>query len=214
MSLSDELKGHGEHVVAAQRRVREVDLEVREAAAKVAECRDRVIEAHAEGNDAKAEKLGKAVGAAEAAERRLRLEKRVGVERAAQRAETDRVRFVTEHFDGLIAERRPDAQAVAQGFEDTVAELQARHAAWRAMYGEISTLSQLAGRDTRSLPDFPPDIEAIVRSVSRLGGINVPQPLPPNVAVGQLGASNNPNQCVRRTTDRDVIDFTTDAKAA
>lgn len=178
MSLTDELRAHEERIAAAQRRVREVDLEVRAAAAKVAEVRDEVIEAHAQSDDAQAAKLAKAVGGAEEAEKRLRLEKLVGVQRAAQRAETDRVRFASEHFGELIEERRPDAEKVVQAFEDAAAALQAGHGEWRAMYAEIATLARLAGRDSRTMPDFPADIEAIVRSFSRLGALSVPAPLP------------------------------------
>ncbi len=214
MSLSDELRGHEERVAAAQRRVREVDLEVRAAAAKVAEVRDAVVEAYADADDAKAATLAKAVGRAEEAERGLREGKLAGAERAAQRAETDRVRFATANFGELIEERRPDAEKVVRAFEDAVAALQAGHGEWRAMYAEVSALARLAGRDTHSMPNFPSDIEAIVRSVSRLGGTTVPAPIPPNVGGGQVGANNNSNEGVRRTTDRDVIDFTTDAKAA
>lgn len=178
MSLTDELRAHEERIAAAQRRVREVGLEVRAAAAEVAEARDAVIEEFAAGNDAQAATLAKAVGGAEEAEKRLRLEKLVGVQRATQRAETDRARFASEHFTALIEERRPAAEKVVQAFEDAAAALQAGHGEWRAMYGEVSALARLAGRDTRTMPDFPNDLAQLVRSFSRLGALSVPAPLP------------------------------------
>ena len=82
-----------------------MDLEVRAAGAQVEEARNLVIEAHAAGNDAEAAKLRKRLKAVEEDAKRLREEKLVGVQRAQQRAEADRVKFAADDYAALLDER-------------------------------------------------------------------------------------------------------------
>lgn len=164
-------------VDGAKQRVREVDGEVRAAAAEVERATDSVVEAYADGQDAKAEKLAAARGQAEREVVRLREEKLAGVQRAATRAEVDRQRFVTENCDGLLAEVRRDAEAVTAAVDEAITAIGTARQAWGTIEAEVMALLRAAGRETGSLPRFPQPLEDLVRQAARVG-VEVPLPLP------------------------------------
>jgi hypothetical protein len=81
------------------------------AAKKADEARNQVIEGYAAGNDdAAIRKLEKAHADAVNTASRLTDAKLVGVQRAQQRAEADRLTFVAQNYEALLDERRPAAE--------------------------------------------------------------------------------------------------------
>ena len=123
-------------IVTAKQRVRDVEGELRAAKAKVEEARNAVIEGYAAGSDdAAIKKLEKAHAEAVSSVARLTDAKMAGVQRAQQRAEADRTRFVAENYEALLDERRPNAERAARGVEGALAALVEAHAAWLATEG-------------------------------------------------------------------------------
>lgn len=178
MSLLEQLDAHAQRITAANRRVREVHLEVAAAAAKVDEINNEIIEAHAAEDSALVGKLEKTLTAAELTAKRLREQKFVGAQRAAQRAEADRLTFVGQNYAALIDEQRPKAEEVAEGVEKAVAALAQAHAAWQGVEAQVMELMRLAGKGHERTPPFPQQLERVVRDVERLGAADVPAPIP------------------------------------
>ena len=156
-----------------------------------------MIEAHAEGDDAKAAKLRKRLEAAEETAKRLREEKLVGVQRAAQRAEADRLAFVANNYEPLLDERRPRAEQVARDVESTLVALVEAHAAWQATECEVIALMGLAGKGHDRTPEFPPHLAAVVRDVGRFGGAGVPAPVPGGQHRARIHPTDDPDEVVR-----------------
>ena len=161
-----------------KQRARAAELEHNRMKAQVEEATEAIVEAHASGDAARAEKLGKERSRLEGAVRQAgeRLE---GARLAVTRAETERGLFAAESLDGLIAEREPDARAAAQAVEDAVEQLRAAQAQWTMVETDAASLLRLAGRSTNVLPRFPEALAALVRDARRAGGVDVPAPLPP-----------------------------------
>lgn len=175
--MSDRLAELGATVPIAQQRARECEIAHRELVAEITQLTDSIADAYANSDETLAADLSKQRAAREDAGRQAgeRLE---GARRAVSRAEAERGLYTAENFDGLLRERSEEATAVALAAEQAVERLGQAHAAWSAMEQEISGLLRLAGRDTRSLPRFPAQLEDLVRNARRAGGVSVPSPLP------------------------------------
>lgn len=176
-----------------------MDLEVRAAGAQVEEARNAVIEAHAEGDDAKAAKLRKRLQAAEEDAKRLRDEKLVGVQRAQQRAEADRVTFVANNYAALLDERRPKAEEVARGVEEAIAAVAQAHAAWQAVEAEVMSLMRLAGKARDRTPELSAKLTSVVHDISRLEAGTVPAPIPGGTQYVRIDPTEDPDEQVRET---------------
>jgi hypothetical protein len=168
----------GVAVRAAKQRERECEQAQRRFAADVARLTDVIVDAHADGDDARAAKASRERATLEAGGAREAGERLEGARRAAQRAEADRATFLVENVDALIAEREPDARAAAQAVEEAVERLGQAQAAWNAVEADVAALLRLAGKNTGELPQFPEALATLVRDARRAGGVDVPAPLP------------------------------------
>jgi len=175
--LSDRLDQMGAAITAAKQRAREAELAHRRAEADALRLRDAVIEAHADGDDARARKASAARDKAEQGTLRDAAERLEGATRAVTKAEAELGLFAREHADALVAERAPDARAAADAVEAAVEQLGRAHAAWQGVASEVAGLLRLAGRDT-SLPAFPEQLATLVRDARRADGVTVPPPVP------------------------------------
>jgi hypothetical protein len=173
--LSDRMRELAEQVAVAKLRERELEVAAQRIADEVAELGERIIEAHAEGNDALGTKLSKARARAEGVGIRDASERLEGAKRAVQRAEVERSVYAAEHVDGLLAERKPDAEAAAQAVQDAVEALATAQKQWDAAQSDLATILRLAGRSSEGLPQFPPALADLVRSARR-AQVDVPSP--------------------------------------
>jgi hypothetical protein len=176
--LTARLAQLGAALVATKQRERERVLEHRRVAGEIAQLTDAVADAFADDDEARAAKASKQRASLEQGGLREAEERLEGARRAARRADVERAAFAAENIDGLIAERRGDALAVARAVEDAVAELGQAHARWNGVESEVAALLRLAGRDTRDVPTFPERLATLVRDARRADGLQVPAPLP------------------------------------
>jgi hypothetical protein len=175
--LGAQLAAMREAIVTAKQRARDCELAHRRADGDVARLRDAVIDAHADGDEARARKAGTERDKAERTTLRDAAERLEGARRAVVKAEADLGLFAREHADALLAEQRPAAVAAAQGVEDAVEQLGEAHARWQAVAADVVGLLRLAGRNT-SLPAFPERLADLVRDARRSDGVLVPPPVP------------------------------------
>jgi hypothetical protein len=174
--LATRLAALSEAVTQAKQRVRECQLAHGRAEADVARLRDAVIDAHADGDDARAAKASRERATLERDGLPDAVERLEGARRALQRAEVEVGTFAMEHLDGLLSELRPDAVRVAEAVETAVEQLERAHAEWNAVDQRAAGLLRLAGRKTGTLTRFPAQLEALVRDARRAAGTPVPPP--------------------------------------
>ena len=175
--LTVKLAEHGVNVAASNRRAREAELALSRITGETKRLSDAITDAYADGDERRAAAASKERAALDAnlREHEERLE---GARRAGTKAEAERAAFATLNVDGLIAEREPDARAVAALCEDVVEQLAQAQARWNAVEAEVAGLLRLAGRDAGTLPTFPAALATLVRDARRAGDLRVPPPLP------------------------------------
>lgn len=178
--LSARLAELGAAVPVAQQRARECETTHRRVVAEIEQLTDVVADAYADDDETRAAKASKQRAALESGSLREAEERLEGAKRAVSRAEADRGLFAAEHLAGLLRERVDAATTVAQAAVTAVEQLGQAHAAWNAEHTEVSALLRLAGQDTREMPRFPEQLEQLVREARRVGGVQVPAPLPGN----------------------------------
>ena len=174
--LSDQLRGLGEQVVLARERSRELELAAQRIADVVAALGEEVVEAHAQGDDARATKLSKQRARAEGVGTREATERLEGARRAVDRAEVARGVFCAENIDELLRERRPDAEAAAAAVQQAVEALAQAEKQWNAAQSDLQTILRLAGRSSEGLPQFPTALAELTRHARRAGQVDVPSP--------------------------------------
>jgi hypothetical protein len=178
--LSARLAELGDAVIAAQQRVREMEAESVRVKASVDEATEGIVEAHAAGNMALAEKLSTDRERLEGSAVRDAGERVEGASRALMRAEAERGLFAVESIDGLLAEIEPDARAAASAVEEAVEQLGHAQARWNAVQADVAAVLRIAGQSTQ-LPQFPERLATLVREAKRAGGVGVPAPVPPSL---------------------------------
>lgn len=176
--LTAQLAAMGEAIVAAKARVRDCDMAHQKVVADVATLTDDVLEAHADGDDARAAKASKERAKLEQTTLREAAERLEGARRGVTRAEADRGLFAREHIDAMVRELAPERSAVARAVEDAVEQLAQAHARWNAVEAEVLALLRLAGRNTGETTRFPEALATLIRDVRRAGGAGVPAPGP------------------------------------
>jgi hypothetical protein len=122
-ALNARLAELGAAVVAAKQRVRDAEIAQRRVEADVARLRDAVIDAHADGDEARAAKARSERATLERDGLPEAVERFEGARLALQRAEIEVGAFAVEHLDGLLSELRPDAVRVAEAVEEAVEQL-------------------------------------------------------------------------------------------
>lgn len=204
--LSARLHKLGAALVAAKQRQQERELEHRRVAAEIAQLTDAIADAYADNDEARAAKASKQRASLEQGTLREAEERLEGAGLAVQRADVERSAFAVESIDALIAEREPDARAVAQAVEDAVERLGQAQAAWNAVEADVAALLRLAGKNTGELPPFPEALATLVRDARRAAGVDVPTPLPrtlPDTVASKAGTERR--QCDRpRIAERSV----------
>ena len=176
--MSARLAELGEAVPAAKQRERECQAAHRRVVNEIARFGDVIADAYAIDDETRAAKASKERASLERVALREAEERLEGARRAVQRAEAERGVFAAENVKGLVAERRPDAHAVARAAEEAVKQLGRAHAEWNRVYSEVGALLRLAGADTATMPSFPQRLEQLARDARRADGIHVPPPIP------------------------------------
>ena len=71
--------------------------------------------------------------------------------------------YAAENADGLLAERKPDAEAAAAQVQAAVEALAQAQKQWDAAQSDLQTILRLAGRSSEGLPQFPPALAELTR---------------------------------------------------
>lgn len=203
--LLTELAAKNAELKVAEQEPQKIIVLQNEATANAKRISDELVEAFASGDKALQEKLTRAKATAEAKAAEPWQERAAGAKRAAARLEAQRDAWVSDNYEGLMAEVAPRAIEVAQTINDRMAALEASVGEWVAVDELVWPIVRSSGRSRDVMPRIDSFQNAVRGFLRSCPAVEAPLPQSPVQRVARILATDDPDDRVREDARAEVI---------